>query len=230
MTVKTDAVVSAEHRVPAVERVHRSRVIEIDGIRTHYLEAGEGPAVVLLHSGEFGGCAELSWEYMIPALARHFRVLAPDWLGFGKTAKIHDFDGKRARMVSHLIRFVETMALDVAHFVGNSMGATYLLQMAAERPCRLPIDRLVAISGGGFIPDNEERRRLLDYAGTEASMVDLLAAIFESPVWYRDMEYVRRRHALSIAPGAWEAVAAARFRSPNAPPRSEFGGTDADSL
>jgi pimeloyl-ACP methyl ester carboxylesterase len=217
---------SADYRVPTVERVHRSRFIDIDGIRTHYLDAGEGPTVVLLHSGEFGGCAELSWEYMIPPLARHFRVLAPDWLGFGQTAKIHDFDGKRARMVSHLTRFVETMALDVAHFVGNSMGATYLLQMAAEGPCRLPIDKLVAISGGGFIPDNAERRRLLDYTGTEASMVDLLAAIFENPVWYRDLEYVRRRHALSIAPGAWEAVAAARFRSPDAPPRSEFGGAD----
>ena len=33
----------------------RSRFVDVDGIRTHYLEAGEGPTVVLLHSGEFGG-------------------------------------------------------------------------------------------------------------------------------------------------------------------------------
>jgi alpha/beta hydrolase fold len=78
--------------VPPVERVHRSRFIEVDGMRTHYLEAGEGPPVVLLHSGEFGGCAELSWEYLIPDLAQHFRVIAPDWLGFGQTAKVHDFE------------------------------------------------------------------------------------------------------------------------------------------
>ncbi|MGF6598122.1 pimeloyl-ACP methyl ester carboxylesterase [Paraburkholderia sp. GAS448] len=213
-------------RVPPVEVVHRSRYVEVDGIRTHYLEAGEGPAVVLLHSGEFGGGAETSWEYLIPALARHFRVIAPDWLGFGKTAKIHDFDSKRSRMLSHMVRFVQLMALDKAHFVGNSMGATYLLQMAAERPCRLPIDRLIAISGGGFIPDNEERRRLLDYDGSEDAMASLLAAIFEDPVWYHDREYVRRRHELSISPGAWEAIAAARFRSPLAPVRTEFGGAD----
>ena len=79
-------------KVPAVERVHRSCFVEVDGIRTHYLEAGGGDPVVLLHSGEFGGCAELSWEYMIPHLAPHFRVIAPDWLGFGGTAKIHDFE------------------------------------------------------------------------------------------------------------------------------------------
>jgi pimeloyl-ACP methyl ester carboxylesterase len=213
-------------RVPPVEVGHRSRFVAVDGILTHYLEAGDGPPIVLLHSGEFGGCAETSWEYLIPALARNFRIIAPDWLGFGQTAKIHDFDGKRARMLSHMARFVEVMALEKAHFVGNSMGATYLLQMAAETPCRIPIDRLVAISGGGFIPDNEERRRLLDYDGSERAMIRLLAAIFEDPVWYSDLDYVRRRHALSIAPGAWEAVAAARFKSPVAPSRSEFGSAD----
>jgi pimeloyl-ACP methyl ester carboxylesterase len=214
------------YRVPAVRTVHRSRFIDVDGMRTHFLEAGEGPPVVLLHSGEFGACAEISWEYLIPVLAQHFRVIAPDWLGFGQTAKVHDFESKRARMFSHMVRFVEVMALDRAHFVGNSMGGTFLLQLAAESPCRLPIDRLVAISGGGFVPDNEYRQRLLAYDGTESSMVDLLEAVFESPVWSKDPEYVSRRHKLSIAPGAWESVAAARFRSPVAPARSEFGQAD----
>jgi pimeloyl-ACP methyl ester carboxylesterase len=212
--------------VPPVTTIHQSRFIEVDGMRTHYLDAGDGPPVVLLHSGEFGACAELSWEYLIPLLAGRFRVIAPDWLGFGQTAKVHDFDGKRDRMLRHLDRFVDTMALGRAHFVGNSMGATYLLQMAAASPCRLPIDRIVAISGGGFIPENDERRRMLDYNGTEEAMVGLLSAIFEDAVWYTDRDYVQRRHALSIAPGAWEAVAAARFRSPVAKPRSEFGNPD----
>jgi pimeloyl-ACP methyl ester carboxylesterase len=106
------------------------------------------------------------------------------------------------------------------------MGGTFLLQLAAESPCRLPIDRLVAISGGGFVPDNIYRKSLLAYDGSEPSMVSLLEAVFEDPVWSRDPDYVRRRHALSIAPGAWESVAAARFRSPVATPRSEFGQPD----
>ncbi len=216
----------ARASVPAVAHVHRSRFVTIDGIRTHYLEAGEGPPVVLLHSGEFGGNAELSWEYMIPFLAPHFRVIAPDWLGFGQTAKVHDFESKRARMCWHMARFIEVMAIDRAHFIGNSMGGTFLLQMAAEQPCRLPIDRLVSISGGGFVPANAHRERLLDYDGTKESMVQVLEAIFEDPVWFNDTDYVERRHALSIAPGAWESIAAARFRSPAAPSRSEFGNPD----
>lgn len=212
--------------VPPVTRVHRSRFVDVDGVRTHYIEAGEGPPVVLLHSGEFGACAELSWEYLLPLLAPRFRVIAPDWLGFGQTAKIHDFESKRRRMFQHLCRFVHVLALESAHFVGNSMGGTFLLELAAERPCRLPISRMAIISGGGFVPANECRQRLLDYDGTEPSMVALLEAVFEDPVWHRDQAYVRRRHALSIAPGAWESVAAARFRSPVAPGRSEFGNAD----
>jgi pimeloyl-ACP methyl ester carboxylesterase len=212
--------------VPAVERVYQSRFIEVDGMRTHYLEAGEGPPVVLLHSGEFGGCAELSWEYLIPELAPHFRVIAPDWLGFGKTAKVHDFESKRARMMWHLVRFIQIMALERAHFIGNSMGATFLLALAAETPCRLPIDRLVAISGGGFMPDNEHRRSLLSYDGSSEAMVSLLEAIFEDSVWYDDSAYVERRRQLSLLPGAWESVAASRFKSPVTEARSEFGQPD----
>ena len=212
--------------VPAVERVHRSRFIDVDGMRTHYLEAGEGPPVVLLHSGEFGGCAELSWEYLIPELAQHFRVIAPDWLGFGQTAKVHDFESKRARMMWHLARFIQIMALDRAHFIGNSMGATFLLALAAETPCRLPINKLVAVSGGGFMPDNEHRRSLLNYDGTSQAMVSLLKAIFEDSVWYDDSAYVDRRVRLSLMPGAWESVAAARFKSPVTQVRSEFGQPD----
>lgn len=215
-----------DNRVPPVSHVHRSRFIEVDGIRTHYLEAGEGPPLVLLHSGEFGGNAELCWEYLIPRLAPHFRVIAPDWLGFGQTDKVHDFVSKRARMFWHIARFVEVMALDKAHFAGNSMGATFLLQMASEAPCRLPIDRMISISGGGFVPANAFRERLLDYDGSEAAMAGLLEAIFENPVWYTDPAYIKRRHEISIAPGAWESIAAARFRSPVAPARSEFGNAD----
>ena len=46
-----------------------SRFATIDGKRTHYLEAGEGDPLILLHSGEFGACAEFTWEFNIDALA-----------------------------------------------------------------------------------------------------------------------------------------------------------------
>ena len=72
--------------------------ILVDGLQTHFLEAGDGDPVVLLHGGEFGASAEIGWEKAIPALSRHYRVLAPDMLGFGESAKVVDFtDGRGMR-------------------------------------------------------------------------------------------------------------------------------------
>ena len=85
------------------QTIIRRRFINVDGIKTHYLEGGEGPTVVFLHSGEFGGCAELSWEFNLPAFARHFQVVAPDWLGFGRTDKVFDFAEGRSRVFGHIV-------------------------------------------------------------------------------------------------------------------------------
>jgi 2-hydroxymuconate-semialdehyde hydrolase len=204
----------------------RSRFVDVGGIRTHYLEAGEGPALVLLHSGEFGASAELTWERNLDALAEHFRVVAPDWLGFGDTDKLRDFVSGSERMVRHMAAFVGTLAIDRAHFAGCSMGGTYLVKEAARTPCRLPIDRMVVISGGGYVPDNAHRRAMLDYDGTPAAMRRMLQATFHDPAYARDEVYVRRRVEASLRPGAWEAVAAARLKAPNVPPRPQFGQED----
>lgn len=204
----------------------RDRYVVADGIRTHYLEAGEGDPVVLLHSGEFGGRAEFSWEYVLPVLAESYRVIAPDWLGYGGTAKLHDFGGKRARMMSHMRRTLEVLAVEDAHLVGNSMGATFLAKMAADPDLRLRPRSITLISGGGFMPDNAARRATLEYDCTREAMIRLLQAIFADRVWWTDDSYVDRRQAAATEPGAWEALAVARFRSPLVPPRAEFGQAD----
>jgi pimeloyl-ACP methyl ester carboxylesterase len=204
----------------------RSRYLDVGGIRTHYLDAGDGPPVVLLHSGEFGGSAELCWEFNIGPLARDFRVIAPDWLGFGGTDKLRDFVSGSDRMIRHMSAFLQSMAIEQADFAGASMGATMLLREAARPGCRFPIRRLVVASGGGFVPDNEERRRLLSYDGTPEAMRAILRANFHDPAWAQDDAYVKRRVEASLAPGAWEAIAAARLKPPTVPPRSDFGQPD----
>ena len=56
--------------------------VEIDGMRQHYLLAGSGEPVVLLH-----GFPETSyaWRKIIPGLSEHYTVLAPDLRGCGDT-------------------------------------------------------------------------------------------------------------------------------------------------
>jgi len=204
----------------------RSRFVRVDGMRTHYLDAGDGPIVVLLHSGEFGGCAELSWEHTIPYLAPRYRVVAPDWLGFGKTDKLHDFASARGRMLAHMRRFLETMCIEEAHFVGSSMAGSMLLSLAAERDPGFPMRSLVAASGGGFVPNNEARQIVQAYDCSLESMRQAVAMLFHDPRWPADDAYVERRFQISLDTGAWECAAAARFRAPVRPASSAFGRPD----
>ena len=183
-------------------------------MRTHYLEAGEGFPLVLLHSGEFGACAELSWEFNLPALAAHFRVIAPDWLGFGESEKVFSFEDMASLRIRHIGELLKILEIDAAHFIGNSMGGGVLARVAAVDHPSWPIARMVLASAGGFAPVNETRQLLNSYDGTREHMKRILqATILVSPV--RDDEaYLDRRHRLSLIPGAWECTAAARFRRP----------------
>lgn len=191
-----------------------SRFVVAGGLKTHFLEAGDGFPVVLLHSGEFGGCAELSWEHMIGPLARHFRVIAPDWAGFGRTEKVFSFDDMWGFRIRHITAFLQVLGVERAHFVGNSMGGTLLLQVAATVPCPWPIDRAVIVSGGGNIPENEARETLNSYDGSLDHMRRIVETMFVNPAVRGDAAYIERRHRLSLEAGAWESTAAARFRAP----------------
>lgn len=192
----------------------QSRFVMVEGIRTHYLEAGEGYPLVLLHSGEFGGCAELTWEFNIAALAQHYRVLAPDWLGYGKTAKLFCFEDMWGMRVRHIAAFLRTLCIERAHFMGNSMGGTMLVGVAAMDSPPWPLDRIVIVSGGGHIPENAARQVLNSYDGTREHMRRIVEAMFVNPRIRADEAYIERRYQASLEPGAWQCTAAVRFKPP----------------
>jgi len=193
--------------------------VVVDGLVTGYLEAGSGDpreSVVLLHGGEFGASADLGWEKTIGALAAHYRVLAPDMLGYGHSAKVIDFVDGRGQRIRHVARFCEVMGVKSAHFVGNSMGAINLLtDMTSDAPV-LPVRTVALICGGGAINRNEHADALYEYDASLEGMRRIVTALFFDPSYPEDEDYVQRRHASSTAPGAWEAIAAARFRRPGA--------------
>jgi 2-hydroxymuconate-semialdehyde hydrolase len=200
--------------------VERKSVV-VDGLGTGYLEAGHGDPVVLLHGGEFGASADLGWERTIGALAAHHRVLAPDMLGYGHSAKVVDFVDGRGLRIRHVARFCEVMGVDSAHFVGNSMGAINLLVDTTSETPVLPVRSLALICGGGAIQRNEHADALYDYDGSLDAMRRIVVALFFDPGYPADDAYVQRRYESSTAPGAWEAIAAARFRRPGLTPPAQ---------
>jgi 2-hydroxymuconate-semialdehyde hydrolase len=200
---------------------------DVHGISTHYLEAGVGRNVVLLHSGEYGGSAELCWEKMLPTLAERFHVIAPDWLGFGNTDKLYDFAGGTRRRLWHMTEFLAAKRVERAVFIGASMGGSVLARVAAQDSPPWQMEALVLISGGGFAPLNEHRQILLEYDGSPSAMRKIMKAILHDAEWaVSDDAYIARRVGVSAQPGAWECTSAARLKNPQLPARSEFGNAD----
>ncbi len=176
----------------AVSVEFQPRSVVVDGLATGYLEAGAGDPVVLLHGGEFGASAELGWECTIAAVAAHYRVLAPDMLGYGNSAKVVDFVDGRGMRIRHVARFCEVMNVESAHFVGNSMGAINLLTDVTSADPVLPVASLTLICGGGEIQRNEHANALFDYDGTVDAMRRIVTALFFDPGYPADDDYVGR--------------------------------------
>lgn len=192
----------------------KHQVISVNDLETRYLEAGDGPPLVLLHGGEFGASAELAWETVIAPLSRQFRVIAPDILGFGGSAKVVDFVDGRGWRLRHLAALCVALGITEADFIGNSMGGAMLLADAASENPVLPMRRIISICGGGESLDNEYMTALMDYDATIEGMRSIVGALFHGRGYPDDMAYVERRYESSLLPGAWEAVASARFRRP----------------
>ena len=212
--------------------MRQGKFILVDGHRTHYFEAGEkhrgkSPTVLLLHSAEFGGAAEFSWEFNLAALGQHHHVLAPDHLGFGLTDKVFDFNGQFDRRITHIRRFIEVMGVGPLHVMGSSMSGGLSLTVAARREPDWPLLSIVCCSGGGDAPNNDQRKIINSYDGSREHMRRILQVMFIDPKWSTDENYLDRRQEMALVPGAWEATSAARFKAPF---RGESGRRERDNI
>src|SRR6056297_3542972 len=120
---------------------------EVDGMRLHHVDEGEGETVLLLHG-------EPTWSYlyrtMIPVLTgAGLRAVAPDLPGFGKSdkpARIEDFS--YARLVGWMAEWMDAVDLPPATLVCQDWGSLIGLRLVAEHPDRFA--RVVVANG--FLP------------------------------------------------------------------------------
>lgn len=110
-----------------------------NGIRQHYLDAGQGAPVVLLH-----GFPEtnFAWRYQIPVLAEHYRVIAPDLRGYGETDKPAGGYDKR-NMARDLRELLRALGIEKIALVGHDRGARVATRFAKDYPEM--VDRLVVM-------------------------------------------------------------------------------------
>ncbi|MGH3635590.1 MAG: alpha/beta fold hydrolase, partial [Mycobacterium sp.] len=179
--------------------------IDIDGISTNYHDAGDGTPVVLIHGSGPGVSAWANWRPVIPGLAEHFRVLAPDIVGFGYTETPADFSYEPARWVEHLRGFLDALDIPRAHLIGNSFGGALALHLAVADPDR--VDRLVLMgSAGTHFELTPGLNAVWGYEPSVAAMRELLDIFaFDRSLVSDDL--ARLRYEASIRPGVQEAYA-----------------------
>jgi pimeloyl-ACP methyl ester carboxylesterase len=116
------------------------RYVTVDGLRIRYIVAGDGPALVLLHTLR----TQLDmFQKVVPELARHFRVYALDYPGHGYS-DIPRADYTADFFVSTVARFLEQLDIKDAILVGESIGGSIALLLAARHNPR--VQRVIAIN------------------------------------------------------------------------------------
>jgi pimeloyl-ACP methyl ester carboxylesterase len=155
--------------------------------RTRYLEAGAGHPIVLLHGAGMAGGAD-DWRPALDPLSAHFRVLAPDFIGWPPGDTRDNLDAF-PYLTDFVREFQDAMELRSSHIVGATMGGWIAGLFAYESPNR--VDKLVMTGNPGFhgapnerlanvqMPTEEQIRRALERVATSLSEAEREALIQE---------------------------------------------------
>jgi pimeloyl-ACP methyl ester carboxylesterase len=120
------------------------REIVLHGHRVFYRSAGSGPVIVLVHGIT---STSATWANVLPYLAEHFTVIAPDLLGHGESAKPRG-DYSLGAYASGVRDLLIALGHERATFVGHSLGGGVAMQLAYQFPEHC--DRLALVSSGGL--------------------------------------------------------------------------------
>jgi pimeloyl-ACP methyl ester carboxylesterase len=151
----------AEH-APELHHAEHSRFAEIEGVRVHYQEAGDtdAPPIFLIHGFT---ASNFVWNDVLLQIAEAgFRVIAPDLVGFGFSAKPKDGEytiEAQARMITGLMNH---LGIENATLVGSSYGGAVAATCALDYPER--VKRLVLVDA--VINDHARSRPLLRLAAS----------------------------------------------------------------
>ncbi len=115
---------------------------QVNGITLHYVKAGSGPLLVLLH-----GFPQYwyTWRHQIPILSEHFTVIAPDLRGYGESEKpLHVSDYSAKTIAKDITGLIHELGFQKAHIVGHDWGGAVAWKIAQTEPER--VDHLAVLN------------------------------------------------------------------------------------
>ncbi len=180
--------------------------IKTGSFNTNVHDLGDGPPVMFVHGSGPGVSAYANWRLVMPALAKHRRVIAPDMVGFGFTDRPGGIEYSMNTWVQQALDVLDALGLAQVDLVGNSFGGALSLALAIRAPHR--VRRLVLMGSvgvsfpitpgldavWGYEPSFETMRRLLDIFAYSRELVN--------------DELAQLRYQASIRPGFQESFSA----------------------
>jgi pimeloyl-ACP methyl ester carboxylesterase len=120
------------------------KFIELDGLRTHYIEKGTGPPVILIHGFFFD---TYMWNRNIDALADKFKVYAFDLWGFGYSSR-EPLDYGYPLYTRQLGLFLDGIGIQSASLIGQSLGGGTIINYTVANRSR--VNRVVLVDAAGM--------------------------------------------------------------------------------
>lgn len=199
-----------------VFHAEHSRFADVDGVRVHFQEAGpaDGPVVFLIHGF---ASSNLVWSKVLLELAEHgFRVIAPDLLGYGYSAKPRDLEYTIGRQAKMVVGLMKELRIERANIVGSSYGGAVAATVALDNPA--VVDRLVLV---GAVTNNRPTRYLLMRLFGSPVIGDILSPllvgsrrllrmrmkrVYDRHSWPMDERRVQARHLPLATRGTHRAI------------------------
>lgn len=125
-----------------------------NGHTIHYLDQGQGPAVVFLHGSGSGACGHSNFKNNYPQLVKNgYRVILPDLIGFGYSDKPDNIEYPLDLFVECVKQTLDHAGVAKYTLVGNSLGGAVALKFALDYPQH--VEKLVLMAPGGLndLPD-----------------------------------------------------------------------------
>jgi len=205
------------------------RRLELAGVSTALLVAGEGPPIVMLHGGiEAGG---VSWAPVIPHLAERHRLILPDLPGLGESAPVAALDARVfAEWFTALLRVTcdekptligrsldGSMTARFASQHGHLLRGLVLCGSPAIGRYRVPLGLLLAATCFDFDPSGRSDSRFEDWAFLDPARTHL-----RDPGWYDAfVSYGRSRAAIThVKRTMWQLIEAGSKQTPDGDLRS----------
>jgi 2-hydroxy-6-oxonona-2,4-dienedioate hydrolase len=124
------------------------KTVQVDGLKTCYLEEGSGAAVIFLHGASLGSSARV-FERNLPVIgAAGFRAIAYDQPGFGLTDNPRDYT--TSYRTQFIVKLMDALDIDRAALVGHSQAGGMVARVALQHPAR--VSHVMIVGSGSVLP------------------------------------------------------------------------------